>query len=355
MRDPIVALAPRRHRAQNPGLLLQRYLAQQATGDNHEERRRLLGAARDAAGDSTLQTLYKQAYERLERSFPNAPDGTPPQLFTDLGTVGRMVIGLGAENVLETGLRLHHTYGLPIIPGSALKGLASHYCDHVWGQRHLADGGSADNKLFRREGQYHDLLFGFTREEEADAGGITFHDAWITPSTVPNCLCIDVMTPHHPDWQIEGKKPPTDFDSPNPVSFLSVTGTFRVGVSWAGLADHPQAKNWTELAFTLLKEALKEWGIGGKTSSGYGRLIPPPPPPPPPKRNSGDRARVKIIGPRATGFDVQDTQSGRKPGVLTVGSPPPGTPTATGSEVDVLVHNDDSNKPQYKWPPTSKK
>jgi CRISPR-associated protein Cmr6 len=47
---------------------------------------------------------------------------------------GRLIVGLGGDNVLETGLTLHHTYGVPLIPGNALKGLAAHYCDQVWGQ-----------------------------------------------------------------------------------------------------------------------------------------------------------------------------------------------------------------------------
>lgn len=185
--------------------------------------------------------------------------------------------------MLEAGLRLHHTYGLPVIPGSALKGLASHYCARVWGQPHRADAAPDESRAFRRQGPYHDLLFGRTRDEEADAGAVVFHDAWITPQTTADCLCLDVMTPHHQQWQGEDAPPPTDFDNPVPVNFLSVAGAFRVGVSWADPPEHPQAKNWTELAFTLLTEALKEWGIGGKTSSGYGRLDAPLPPPPPPR------------------------------------------------------------------------
>jgi CRISPR-associated protein Cmr6 len=31
----------------------------------------------------------------------------------------------------------------------------------------------------------------------------------------------------------------------------------------------------------LVADALKNWGVGGKTTSGYGRLAVPPPPPPP--------------------------------------------------------------------------
>jgi hypothetical protein len=83
---------------------------------------------------------------------------------------------------------------------------------------------------------------------------------------------MDVMTPHHPKW-LDGGKPPTDFDSPVPVPFVSARGKFRVAVSWHGPVSE-KASCWTELGFELLAEALREWGVGGKTSSGYGRLTP---------------------------------------------------------------------------------
>ena len=198
---------------------------------------------------------------------------------TMLGTVkpnftpkADLVVGLGSKSVLEAGIRLHHTYGLPMIPGSALKGLASHYCNRCWGQWGVQDP-PRENRLFRRneKGSHHELLFGTTN----DGGVIAFHDAWITPESLRKAgLMLDVMTPHHPAWQIEGGAPPTDLDKPAPVPFLSVSGTFRVCVSWVGPRDFQQAEKWTELAFCLLTEALAEWGIGGKTSSGYGRLVP---------------------------------------------------------------------------------
>ena len=44
------------------------------------------------------------------------------------GTIDwRMVIGLGGEHVLETSMTLHHVYGIPYIPGSAVKGMVRHY------------------------------------------------------------------------------------------------------------------------------------------------------------------------------------------------------------------------------------
>lgn len=198
--------------------------------------------------------IYRGAYDRYVQS---------PGTNVEAGffkTKNRMILGLGNENVLETGLTLHHTYGTPMIPGTALKGLAAHYCDQVWGWR-------KKDKKFKRGEEYHMAIFGTTE----DAGHIIFHDAWITPETLKDSLRPDVMTPHHGDYysgKNSGTAAPTDFDDPNPVTFLSVSGTFHIAVS----CDVPEEKQWTSFAFELLADALREWGIGGKTGAGYGRL-----------------------------------------------------------------------------------
>jgi CRISPR-associated protein Cmr6 len=299
MRRPIIQLADRRGRGQHPGLILQRFLtrpvAEKEGGE--AEKRALLGAAIQAAKGPALHHLYQMAFARWTEGLA----GADPRRSEDLKTAGRLIVGLGSPNVLEAGIRLHHTYGLPFIPGSVLKGLSSRYCAQGWGQ---ADA----NRSFRRGEEYHKLLFGAT----GDRGVIVFHDAWILPESVrEGCLLLDVMTSHHPDWAARGQ-PPTDFDRPHPIAFLSVAGTFRVAVSWAGPAAHPQGESWTELAFTLLKEALREWGAGGRTSSGYGRLAPvgevagkvaprtaaaatPAPPRPTPAHERGQRITVTRI------------------------------------------------------------
>lgn len=363
MRNSIITLRNQRaDHGQHPGLLLQRYLCENATGEdgNPEEKRAILQAAINSAVNEEVRALYRIAFNRWSTSFPT------DSIQADLATPAcdsRLIVGLGSENVLETGIRLHHTYGMPIIPGSALKGLAAHYCDQAWAltDKRFKKPTKLEDEAYRKflagkgpkpEDNFHRLLFGSTD----DSGCITFHDSWLTPDS-PRPLVLDVMTPHHPKW-LDGSVPPTDFDSPTPVPFLSVTGTFRVVVSWHGLTSD-KAKNWTELARSLLCDALKDWGIGGKTTSGYGRLVvptPPPPPPPPKKRASGEKAKVRIVAPRPKGgFEVRDVEPGRNPGTLTVGAPPHGTDTNLGAVVDVLVHIDEPKRPQYKWPQTPKK
>ena len=249
------------------GLLLSRYLP--TTNDNGAGTRNLLEAARRAA--RLAATLYQKAFERWKQCTASAET-------RELRVRGRLIIGLGAENVLETGITLHHTYGTPIIPGSALKGLASHYCDRVGGTRDAeyrpeVEETRPDGMTVKRPGRHFRELFGVTE----DAGHIVFHDAWILPESLKQAnggLVLDVMTPHHGPYYMadpnDRRNAPTDFDAPNPVPFLSVTGKFRFAVE----CDVPgeEGRKWAALAMTLLEQALDAWGVGGKTNAGYGRF-----------------------------------------------------------------------------------
>lgn len=164
---------------------------------------------------------------------------------------GRMAIDLGAEAVLETAIALHHTYGVPYIPGSALKGLAAHYT------KHLGDDWAKNSPAF-------EVLFGNTNT----AGYVTFFDALYIPQSghQGKALWPDVITVHHPDYYQAGKNPPppADWDNPDPIPFLSTTGKYLIAL--AGPSE------WVTKAYEILELALEKEGIGAKTSSGYGRM-----------------------------------------------------------------------------------
>ena len=257
------ALARRSGKPAHAGLLLASYL--KLAGDKGESKRQLHEEAIQAARNA--RDIYSKAFARWRQHTAGAE--------RNLTVRGRLVIGLGTESVLETGLTLHHTYGTPLIPGSALKGLAAHYCDQVWGpldpefrrKIHFFE----DGQQRERAGTHYQTLFGITE----DSGHIRFHDAWLLPDSLRQenrGLVADVMTPHHGDYYTAQASPPapTDFDDPNPVSFLSVAGDFRVCVS----CDVPGGTGdlWAARALQLLTEALAHWGVGGKTNAGYGRL-----------------------------------------------------------------------------------
>lgn len=349
MRVPLVNLREQRSRSQHPGLILTRYLAEQ--NDEGRDKRALFEAACTCGRNSTLVGLYRRAFGHWRQSTQE--DAIKAEVDLQTLPFTRLIVGLGNKGVIEAGLRLHHTYGVPLIPGSALKGLTSHYCHDVYGP--------ADER-YRRGKEYHKLLFGTTD----DSGVVRFEDAWMHPDSLSDRgMFVDVMTPHHQNWQSDEQVAPTDFDSPVPVPFLSVAGRFHLVVGWQG-PDHPQAEAWTKRALDLLKAALAEWGVGGKTSSGYGRLIesrttpseaPSRPAAPAGKRDHGTRVTVTILAKRSGGFDVQE--AGRQAGVLNQGKPPATLPEINAT-VEVFVFNDDPRKPQYRWdrpsaPPPSRR
>jgi CRISPR-associated protein Cmr6 len=342
MREVTRNILPERPKAHHPGLLLNRYLdPRQPTAMAPIERRELLDAAMTASRSQPLRELYQLVFDRrrklLEDGYETCELKTPPH--------NRLIVGLGQKGVLEAGLRLHHTYGTPILPGSALKGLTAHYCHEVWG---------AVDVQYQKGKAYHQLLFGTTEE----SGVIRFEDAWILPECLSEKkqnegLLLDVMTPHHQNWLIDDKIAPTDFDSPIPVQYLSVAGQFHFALSWQG-PEHADQKKWAKRAMKLLSRALKEWGIGGKTSSGYGRLIADEKPEPPakepeiPLRKFNEKTTVTIVGPSVKGgFKVKEP--GRPEGTLEHGTRKPTTNTNIGSVIEVYIHRDDRRWPEYRW------
>lgn len=198
---------------------------------------------------------YQRFFDRWRESLAdcNAKIG-------EARTLGRMAVGLGGEGVLETAITLHRTYGVPYIPGSALKGLAASYA-----RQHLGEQWWKDKKPT----QAYEFVFGKTE----DAGYVTFHDALYVPGSghktgnIPRALYADVLTVHHPAYYRNEDAAPADWDSPNPVSLLSATGDYLIA-----LAAEPGWEQWRDAAFEILKHALAEDGIGAKTSSGYGRM-----------------------------------------------------------------------------------
>lgn len=270
------------------GLILQRCLQSPITSPE-SERKKLLHAARAAQANS--KAIYQMAFERWKQALSG---------YTEIVSVqGRMIVGLGADNVLEAGLTLQHTYGTPVIPGSALKGIASNYCNQVWGAMVPEFRGSIEPHDFGKRTQTPGKCFREIFGTSETAGHITFHDAWIVPNA--NCLQLDVLTPHHSEYY-SGKGSPTDSDSPVPVTFLTVAGDFLLAVSCD--VDGELGQKWERLALDLLCEALSEWGVGGKTSSGYGRLLRktlvpvvpgqarPKDPPPRLKYKAGDKVNI---------------------------------------------------------------
>jgi CRISPR-associated protein Cmr6 len=206
---------------------------------------------------ATIQTseIYQGAFERWHAAM-----AAQEAVVATVTTVTPLAIGLGNGSPLEIGLSLHHTFGVPYLPGSALKGLALRAA--------LAHG--VNDEALR-------ILFGsppqHNSRNEFDAGSagqIIFWDGWLEPSKKP-VLQRDVMTVHHQAYYGSSGKSgyPTDFDDPNPVGFISVRPGTRFCIA---IGSNPQEgmEAWRYVALELLQYGLEQLGLGGKTNAGYG-------------------------------------------------------------------------------------
>lgn len=247
---------------------------------------------------------YAAAFARWKESYR-----PPRDYLADVTLSGRLLVGHGNASATEVGLTVHHTWGVPYIPGSALKGLLAHYIDATYGpgnalppwqqqgpddtERARWQGVTWDGSRIKRgPGDLYRALFGAPDAEQDDEmrthglvagaarGHVVFHDALYVPGSVvdPNGrdgrpttdtpFAVDVLTVHQKRYYDNADKAPQpwpcDYDDPNPVQFLSVRPGARFLLALSGPTD------WTELAGALLCDALADWGVGGKTAAGYG-------------------------------------------------------------------------------------
>lgn len=228
----------------HPGLLL-------AKGLTHYPEGTMAGQAKaafiGAIADLGASDFYVAACQRWQRL---TGQDKPRFATLEARLEGRLYIGVVRENPLETGITTAHAYGMPMIPGSSVKGI----CRAAAREWQLPE--DARNWLFGRAPD--------GPENEGEAGGLVFHDAWWIPEGHP--FTSEVITPHHPDYyKSYGATPATDFDSPIPAPQIASRGRYYFVIE--GQAQ------WTRLAINLLRAALSERGIGSKRSSGYGFFV----------------------------------------------------------------------------------
>ena len=171
----------------------------------------------------------------------------------------RLIIGLGGEHVLETNMTLHHIYGIPYIPGSAVKGVLRHW----WFQElqeekeFINDKGEVDEDEAMKDSDY--LVYLKTFGSQKQRGRVKFLDAY--PDEVQ--FATDIMNPHYPDYY-SGTKPPTDHQNPIPIKFLTVEKTTFRFVFMGKDQTH------LDVLKSRFQDALEIKGVGAKTAVGYG-------------------------------------------------------------------------------------
>jgi CRISPR type III-B/RAMP module RAMP protein Cmr6 len=229
------------------------------------------------------------AIARLSKALPRGYDslflrhyaspGGKALCHTDLTTRTRLLIGhSGSASVLEVGVTLHPYYGVPVIPGSAVKGVTRHFCEET----------KPDKK-----NEWEEIFGSESASKPTHEGAVVFYDAWpVSWDRGKGILELDNITTHYPGYyrKYQKQKPsetdtvnppqragaeeqapgyPADNQNPIPVFFLAVRRgvTFRFAVRPSASTDKPEL---AQCALRLIKDALSTFGIGAKTGSSYG-------------------------------------------------------------------------------------
>jgi CRISPR-associated protein Cmr6 len=261
----------------HPGLWIDRYLPCQTVhqgaeppGYNKEQAREARDALIQAIEQKQVAAGYREALQRWIGDFDAQAEAAATARAVSLG---RVLVGAGQKGPAEFGITLHRTWGVPVLPGSSLKGIAAaaasrFFGDGDWARRDNAATVRADSQGRALPPNAYDALFGDVEE----VGAVIFHDAWFVPgSDGKNGLHRDVLTVHHPDYyQREGAY--TETEAPIPVPMVSAAGMFFVAVELHPALDPHTHGHWLRFAWSALQLGLRELGVGSKTNAGYGRV-----------------------------------------------------------------------------------
>jgi CRISPR-associated protein Cmr6 len=204
----------------------------------------------NAVCDVSAPPLYAKAFGRWEKSLPDAACAK-----ANLPLQHRLFIGISDPHLLETCITLNPVYGVPVIPGSACKGLARAMAEHYQ---------LVDPRWVKRVFGDDDL-----NASDRTAGMVIFHDAWWVPGSAPGTdknrpLVREIVTPHHKEFvDTKGNTPATPFDGPVPVAQIAAHGSFLFAVEGLQIL--------AKYALNLLTVGLQLEGIGARTPE-YGTI-----------------------------------------------------------------------------------
>ncbi len=266
------------------GLLTQRGLQKWEDGEKETEKKLVETIASVKANE-----LYFLAFQRWLITTYNSTkveNGNPNFATIGASINGRLYTGLATGGALETGASTHHTYGMPMLTGSAVKGAVRTYTEQLFAQRDddgkiIFEQDPNDKKIKRikiadsEKQKLLDILFGKVAENDSetdDAGYIIWHDAWwIPPVNNDGTLSTgganrpfveEVVTVHQQKYYGGELDQALDMENPIPNQQIAIQGGFYFTIQ----GD----EKWVNFAKELLVATLENQGMGAKTSSGYG-------------------------------------------------------------------------------------
>jgi CRISPR-associated protein Cmr6 len=204
----------------------------------------------------------------------------PENHITVIGQLeGRMAINLSDSLIQNAGIALDRLFGMPYIPGSAIKGV----CRHAAINEIKSINDPAELKKvfqvfqqvfgttesdFRQDKQLHkfvDILSG--SDAKTLKGRVDFLAAH--PITGAK-ITVDLTTAHYPDYYRTGILSDLSKESPRPIPFPVVDKGARFAFCLVTNRADSNSKVLLDAAQRWLEIALTKSGLGAKTSSGYG-------------------------------------------------------------------------------------
>ena len=266
------------------GLLMQRGLQVWKTSEKKAKHNLI-----SLISDIRPSELYLLAFNRwLGLTYSGEKSENPKPHYASLSAQidGRLFTGLSIGGTLETGAITHHSYGMPMLAGSAVKGAVRAYAENLFSQKD--ESGQVvlkkDNKGVMRTvidetmRPILEILFGTNEDaNESNAGYLIWHDAWWIPAvTIEGQLArneeskpfvAEVVTVHHQKYysDTEGELEALDMESPIPNQQIAIQGGFYFVIE-----GEPQ---WVQFAKQLLENMLQQMGMGAKGTSGYGYFM----------------------------------------------------------------------------------
>ena len=119
----------------SPTLLYHKWQGYDRFTVEHRNNRRLKAFSTDQQKDYLKKIIeyVNQVKEEqsgwIEKYLSNISALSSNVILESFTTNWRLIVGMGTNPTLETGLQLHHLYGFPYIPGSMVKGLLHHVAE----------------------------------------------------------------------------------------------------------------------------------------------------------------------------------------------------------------------------------
>lgn len=312
-RDTVTALQTHIRQCHNVGLRYDKFLTvEDASWELTRDESKKRSAAASMMNQADMRQLISRCRQRQQAILQSYKANSYEVSELLAAPDYRLVVGFGTEHVLETNLCLHRIHGFPVIPGSAVKGVARAWAfwtiaeqfgvpgvDVVeaerrkqarektplqWLDQLLAEGTQEGREKMLTRLKADALCANVTALQSLDVqqwqslgcdfyevfgttdkrGQVIFFDAY--PTQAPK-LEQDILNPHYGPYYSDADKrtPPADYHKLNPTYFLTVAKDteFQFAVASKDPTLAANAKEW-------LSCALKELGIGGKTAAGYG-------------------------------------------------------------------------------------